>query len=72
MDLDLGVTWLRFLLDIHVVVEQLLSWPPAWPGVSEVLSSRHEWTKHYCDKILGESPIWPPDFDLEDLKESLG
>eukprot|EP00913_Durusdinium_trenchii_P001411 g1306.t1 len=47
-----------FLLDLHVVVEQLLSWPPAWTAVSQVLASRHEWTKHYCDKILGDSPIW--------------
>eukprot|EP00435_Cladocopium_sp_Y103_P001661 s2602_g1.t1 len=47
-----------FLLDLHVVVEQLLSWPPAWKEVSQVLSSRYEWTRHYCDKILGESPIW--------------
>lgn len=25
----------RFLLDLHVVVEQLLSWPPAWTAVSQ-------------------------------------
>ncbi|CAE7246676.1 JMJD8 [Symbiodinium natans] len=51
-----------FLLDIHVVVEQLLGWPSAWTGVNQVLASRHQWSRHYCDKILGDSPIWyaPP------------
>jgi len=47
-----------FLLDVHVVMEQLLSWPPAWPGVIDVFNKKRPWTKPYCDKIMGESPIW--------------
>eukprot|EP00931_Biecheleriopsis_adriatica_P100769 TRINITY_DN76009_c0_g1_i1.p1 TRINITY_DN76009_c0_g1~~TRINITY_DN76009_c0_g1_i1.p1 ORF type:complete len:616 (-),score=134.03 TRINITY_DN76009_c0_g1_i1:53-1768(-) len=51
-----------FLLDIHVVVNSMLSWPSAWAGLSQLLSPSKPWTKAYCDKILGDSPIWyaPP------------
>mmetsp|Transcript_2817 Transcript_2817/g.6583 ORF Transcript_2817/g.6583 Transcript_2817/m.6583 type:complete len:605 (-) Transcript_2817:22-1836(-) len=42
-----------FLMDLYVVVDQLLQWPPAWADISDVLSPKRGWTQAFCDKIIG-------------------
>merc|ERR1740121_89643 len=47
-----------FLKDVHVVVKQLMDWPPAWSMIEKVLHHDHPWTQPFCDKILGGAPWW--------------
>jgi len=49
----------NFLMDLHVVVQQLLQWPPAWTDLIDILSTSRPWTKAFCDKIVG-SGWWQP------------
>jgi len=49
----------EFLKDFHVVFSQLHAWPPAWPGLQELMDAQHPWTQAYCDRVIG-SPSWSP------------
>jgi len=49
----------NFLMDLHVVVQQLFQWPPAWMDVIDIMSTSRPWTKAFCDKIIG-SGWWNP------------
>jgi len=49
----------NFLMDFHVVVQQMLQWPPAWTDLIDILGTSRPWTKAFCDKIVG-SGWWSP------------
>jgi len=53
----LDLTGENFLVDLHVVLEQLMQWPPAWSLVVDLLDTKEAWSKPYCDKIVS-SPWW--------------
>lgn len=53
----LDMTGEMYLMDVYVVVDTLLKWPPAWSLLVDVFNTKEPWTRPFCDKIMG-SPWW--------------
>mmetsp|Transcript_77933 Transcript_77933/g.252756 ORF Transcript_77933/g.252756 Transcript_77933/m.252756 type:complete len:623 (+) Transcript_77933:62-1930(+) len=53
----IDMTGETYLMDVYVVVNQLLMWPPGWSLLIDVLDPKEPWTRPFCDKIIG-GPWW--------------